>query len=379
MSWYSSKVERDLARWQSAGWVSEDGASAIRAELAARKPVLGAAGVLAVLGAVLFGFAVISFVAANWEEMSKLARLVLLIGTLWGCYAGAGWLFARGLPAFAHAAVLAGVAVFGASIMLVAQMYHMDGSPPAAVLLWALGALLAAGLVRSAPALAATFVLLAVWSSWERGLSGTAHGIFLLPWAAAAGVAAWLRWRPGLHLAALSLAAWLVPLGYLIRDRHDHWAVAVIGIAVALAAVVAAPQIDRHIRASRAVFAYAVAVAFAGLFIMQFVDDLIDPRTVELTLGQFVGLAALTLALLVAAMFWALHTDNRGALWIAYIAFAVEIFAIYVRMLGTLLNTSLFFLIAALIVSALAWVAYRLHQHQAAAPGAATNARGAAA
>src|SRR5688500_6869200 len=129
MSWYRTKVERDLARWQSAGWVSEAGAAAIRAELAARKPALGAAGVLAILGAVLFGFAVISFVAANWDDMSKLARLVLLTAALWGCYAGAGWLFARGLAAFAHAAVLAGVAVFGASIMLVAQMYHMDGSP----------------------------------------------------------------------------------------------------------------------------------------------------------------------------------------------------------------------------------------------------------
>jgi uncharacterized membrane protein len=50
----------------------------------------------------------------------------------------------------------------------------------------------------------------------------------------------------------------------------------------------------------------------------------------------------------------------------------VEIFAIYVRMLVTLLNTSLFFLVAAVIVSALAWAAYRLHQRQAGATGVAT-------
>jgi uncharacterized membrane protein len=147
--------------------------------------------------------------------------------------------------------------------------------------------------------------------------------------------------------------------------------VAAIGIAAAVAAVAAAPQIDRTVRSSHAVFAYGVAVAFAGLFIMQFVDDLIDSRTVPLTLRQFVGLAALTLALLVAAMYWALRSDNRGALWIGYVAFAVEIFAIYARMLGTLLNTSLFFLVAALIVSALAWAAYRLHRHQSAVAGAA--------
>jgi uncharacterized membrane protein len=70
-------------------------------------------------------------------------------------------------------------------------------------------------------------------------------------------------------------------------------------------------------------------------------------------------------------MFWALTSDNRGALWLGYIAFAVEVFAIYIRMLGTLLDTSLFFLIAALIVSALAWLAYRLRQREAPAARAA--------
>ena len=45
--------------------------------------------------------------------------------------------------------MLGGIAVYGASIMLIAQMYHMEGNPPDAVLMWALGALLAAVLVRS--------------------------------------------------------------------------------------------------------------------------------------------------------------------------------------------------------------------------------------
>jgi uncharacterized membrane protein len=371
MSWYRTRVERDLAHWQSAGWVSETGASAIRADLAARKPVLGAASVLAILGAVLFGFAVMSFVAANWTAMSKLARLILLLAALWACYGGAAWLFGRQLAAFAHATVLGGIAVYGASIMLIAQMYHMDGNAPDAVLMWALGTLLAAVLVPSTPALGAAFVLLAVWSGWERALSQTAHWPFLVPWAAAAVAAAWLRWRPGLHLAALSLVAWLVPLGYFVLDRHAHWLVAATGVAAALATVAAGPAIDRWTRSSQAIFAYAVAVAFTGLFHMQFINDLFDPRVARLTLGEFVALAGVTLALLVAAMFWALRTDNRGALWVGYAAFAVEIFAIYVRMLGTLLNTSLFFLIAALIVSGLAWAAYRLHRRQLAATGAA--------
>jgi uncharacterized membrane protein len=170
--WYGQKIERDLNRWQAAGWISESGSAAIRADLASRKPPFGAAAILAMLGAVLFGFAIMSFVAANWNVMSKLARLMLLLSTLWACYGGAAYLFRRQLPMFAQAAVLGGVAVYGASIMLIAQMYHMEGSPPDAVLLWALGALLAAVLVPSAAALAAAFVLIVVWTWWS-GRSAT--------------------------------------------------------------------------------------------------------------------------------------------------------------------------------------------------------------
>ena len=68
---------------------------------------------------------------------------------------------------------------------MIAQMYHMEGNPPDAVLTWAMGALLAVALVRSGPALAATFVLLTFWSCYERGLTNTAHWEFLAAWAAA--------------------------------------------------------------------------------------------------------------------------------------------------------------------------------------------------
>jgi uncharacterized membrane protein len=366
-------VERDVARWQAAGWVSDAGAAAIRAELAARRAAVGAAEVLAILAAVLLGFAVMSFVAANWNAMSKLARLLLLLAALWACYGGVAYLFARQLGVFAHAAVLGGIAVYGASIMLIAQMYHMDGNAPDAMLAWGLGALLAALLVRSNAALGAAFVLLAVWTGWERSLSWDAHWLFLGPWAAAAAVAAWLGWRPGLHLAALSLAIWLAPLGYYVLDRHAHWLVAVIGAGVALvAAALGEGGIERRMRVSQAMFAYGVVVAFAGLFIIQFIDDrAIFGGIRTQPIGELAALAALTLVLLVAAMYWALATDNRGALWLGYVAFTLQIFALYWKMLGTLLNTSLFFLIAALIVSVLAWAAYRLHQRQTPAREAA--------
>jgi uncharacterized membrane protein len=371
--WYGRKVERDLERWRTAGWINDTGVAAIRADLASRKPPFGAAAILAMLGAVLFGFAVMSFVAANWTAMPKLVRLLLLLVTLWGCYGGAAWLLTRNLAMFAQAAVLAGIAVYGASIMLISQMYHMDGSPPDAVLLWALGALLAAVLVPSPAALAATYMLLVVWTCWERGLAQSAHWIFLLPWAAATVAAAWLRWRPGLHLAAVSFIAWLLPLGFLVGDHHAHWIAILGGIAVAATMAVWADTVDAYIPASPAAFTYAIAVAFSGLFIMQFIDVRgTFAADAQGSIGRLVVLAIISIALLLGAMLWSIRTDNKPALWVAYAAFAVEIFTLYSNTIGTLLNTSLFFFIAAIIVSALAYAAYRLHLRKPAA-GAATG------
>jgi len=363
MSWYRHKVERDLARWQAAGWVSETGAGAIRADLVSRKSPFGVAPIFAMLGAILFGCAVMTFVAAHWTGMSKLTRLALLLAGLWACYAAAFGLFRRQLDVFAHAAVLGGIAIFGASIMLIAQMYHMEGNPPDAVLTWALGALLTTVLVRSPAALAATFVLAVVWSSYERSLGEAAHWQFLPLWGATAVAAAWLGWRPGLHLAAISLIIWLIPLGFFLLDHHAHWIVAAVGALAALGAAAAGPAIDRRIAASGALFAYAVIVAFAGLYVPAFVDQSLFYRAPDAPWTmQLVLLAVLTLALLLAAMLWALRTGNRGALWLAYGGFALEVFSLYVKTFGTLLDTSLFFLVAALVVSALAWAAYKLHR-----------------
>ena len=88
MSLYRTRVERDLKRWQELGFVTEAGVGAIRGDLAKSRSAFGAAQLFALLGAVLFGFAIMSFVAANWDAMSKLARLTLLLVTLWACYAG---------------------------------------------------------------------------------------------------------------------------------------------------------------------------------------------------------------------------------------------------------------------------------------------------
>jgi uncharacterized membrane protein len=359
---YRSFVDRDLQRWQAAGWVTAEGAAAIRADLAQSRRGPNLAGVLAVLGAVLLGFAAMSFVAANWDALSKLARLALLMGGLWASYGGAALLFQRGLDGFAHAAVLLGIAVYGAAIMLIAQMYHIEGNPPDAVLWWAIGALVAGLALQSNPALAAALVLFCVWSGWETALRDTVHWPFLLGWAAVAGGVALTRWVAGLHLLSLALSAWIIALGYKLGDGHAHGLVVLIGLALCGISVAAGPAIDRIRRVSGALLGYGMTIAFAGLFALQFIEKTTD--------RGLLALGAFTLALLIAALAWGWAKGHRAALWLAYCGFSVEIFALYAKKLGTLMSTSAFFLVAGLMVVALSVLAYQVHNRTGPRPEA---------
>ena len=75
---YRARLDGDLERWRQAGWVTAEGALAIRAELASRAARFGLPQVLALLGGVLLCFAAMTFVASNWQALSKLARLAIL-------------------------------------------------------------------------------------------------------------------------------------------------------------------------------------------------------------------------------------------------------------------------------------------------------------
>jgi uncharacterized membrane protein len=353
---YKKRLARDLERWRANGWVSEDAHAAILADVAVSGRAFSLPSALGILASVLFGFAAISFVAAHWEDMPRLGRLALLLFSIWTGYGIAGWLAGRGHQMFADAAILFSVAMFGASIMLISQMYNISGDPTDGVLMWWIGALFAGVLLRSNPALALAMVLVCVWSGMETSERNEVHWPFLIGWAAVTAAFAWQRWRAGLHLSALALTFFVVSLGYLLEKGHDHALVAIVGVLAAAAAVGVDKAIPAYDHVAAPVLAYAAAVAFAGLYALQFFED---P-----TLSTLVALATLTLVLLLGAISYALGTGNRGVLWIGYIAFSLEILSIYWKTGGSILNPSVFFLVAALIVAGLAYMALRLAQRR---------------
>lgn len=351
---YGRRLENDLARWRDAGWVTPEGDAAIRAEIAAARLPFGLSGALAVLGVVLLGFATMSFVAANWQEMSKLARLLLLALLLVGAYGAGGMLLERRMTGFGHAALLFGVAVFGASIMLIAQMYHIEGNPPDALLTWMLGALGTGVLVGSNPSLGAAMLLAGLWSGWETSQTMAVHLGFLPAWAAITAAMVWREWRAGLMLSAVAIASWTIALGYLLNGGHAHEFVVLIGLLVAGCGLVLAYSGKAFPAEPALLIGTGMAIAFAGLFALQFIE--------RPPLGALTLLAVLTLGALLAAIVWGSRKGYGSILWLGYAGFSIEVLGIYFKTIGTLMGSSLFFLLTGLVVLALAALAWQLHE-----------------
>lgn len=351
---YKKRLTRDLTRWREAGWLTSEAETRIVEELARSGREVGLASALGILASVLLGFAVVSFVAAHWAEMPRGARLGLILSLIWIGYAAAGYLASRGAAKLADAAILFSSAVFGSGIALISQMYHIDGHPPDGVLLWGLGSFLAGAALRSNPALALSMVLFALWTAMEMAASGRVHWPFLAAWLAVSAAFAWQRWQPGVHLSGLAMTVFVISLGFFINNGHAHEIVVAIGLLAAAMSITAMKSWPETDWVAAPALGYAIVAAYAGLFALQFIEDI--------STNRLILLAAITLLGLLGAIAYGLYSGHRGSLWLGYIGFSIEILSVYWKTVGTLLDTSLFFLVAGGIVAALAYMAYRLAQ-----------------
>ena len=220
---YRRRIARDLPAWVARGWVAPERADALLASIPGGDLRDRLPAIVAVFGAILLALGAMSFVAANWNGISRLLRLTLLFGALWGAFGGAVWLKSRRWSVLYEAAVILGCGIFGANIMLIAQMYHIDRHYPDGIMIWGLGTLLAAGLSRSVGAVVFGFGLLALWTAIESTeFTWPVHWPFLVAWFAAAWLVWYERWTLGINAAALALFAWVI-FSTVALDNYLRW------------------------------------------------------------------------------------------------------------------------------------------------------------
>lgn len=232
---YRKRLEADLGRWVGEGLVSPESAAAIRRSLAQEGGGFKLPALLGLFGGLLIASSVSAFVAANWEEIPRIVKLVMVLLAV-ACTLGiAARLESRGSTNGADAAATCGTLIFAAGVALVGQMYHLPTDWPGGALLIAIGALIVAFLLRSSGALVIALVGIAAWGGgrWDER-EANAHLLFWLPFLPALWLAAARHNRLVHHLAALILLGWFATLpGQYSLFRFDYGLLAY-GLAVSV-------------------------------------------------------------------------------------------------------------------------------------------------
>lgn len=208
---FSQRLAQELPQWVERGWVQrgaeQDILAYVESQHTGNERMVVA---LTLMGVLLLGSGIITFFAAHWAGMSKLVKLLVLFGGMSGAYMAAGVAAARGkLPRVSQSLWLLGVILFGANIMLIAQIYNIDSHYPNGVLLWALGGLLVACVIPAQTALAAAIALAVLWTGMESlDFNRHFHWPFLLFWLACLPLIYRHSWLRALHLALIGLLLW---------------------------------------------------------------------------------------------------------------------------------------------------------------------------
>lgn len=412
---YRQRLEADLVKWVADGVISGDAAHSIRKARFAEEAVSRLPGIFAMLGALMLAASVSAFVAANWQEIPRLVRLVGILTLIAACFPVALQLGRRGMPLGTEAAVTFAALCFGAGVALVGQMYHLPGDWPAGAMLVAIGAVVAAALTGQSGPLVIAFAAMTAWSfgRFDEEQWRVIHWSFLLLFVPSFALALGRENRLVAHSAILALSVWLATLlwtqagaSYDLRPFDGGIAITVAYMAIGLLALdrdwpaefrallpwgawtfgvllcfeiefaLETTRVGWHAMDARVGFAYGAAViALAALAVLArdrdkgrlvIIASCAIGLTIPLILAGGPGIPARVLvpvAVLISAVAMVvggLLTGLRTFVIVGYAVFGVSILILLWRTVGTLLGQSLFFLVAGVVLLGLAIGARRL-------------------
>ena len=172
-----------LKRWQSAGVLDAEAAARIRAWESTQATTVGSAApdarkeaqaegmawqgrVALILGGILLASGVILFVSAHWDQLGEGMRYLLVMAMVAVFHLG-GAIARQKYKALSTTLHAVGTILTGGAIALVGQIFNIQEHWPAAVLMWAIAALLGWILLRDQAQQTLTLLLFPAWLMCE--------------------------------------------------------------------------------------------------------------------------------------------------------------------------------------------------------------------
>lgn len=219
MIFYKNFLADELAKWREDGLISDEAAR----KIAARYDIdLSGANerrsfILKLVAYLFLALSLFTLVGANWEELPRAVRLIIVLGILAAVNFSGVWAQKNGKETQATTLFFLGNFCYGAAIVLVAQIYHLGEHMPNGVLLWAVGALALGLATRKSIIALQALVLGLIWFLMEFEFSGVSHGFLLFIVACAA-----VLWRDDSRLltAALFASVFAYIVSFVLYQRY---------------------------------------------------------------------------------------------------------------------------------------------------------------
>ncbi len=166
----SLTAEQALDHWQEKGLLTAKKAAELRSNLHTDKDIPNKAlAIFSGIGAILVGLGVILFISSNWDAMSPTLKVIILMAGMLGTGVAGYWLqYIKDYEKTGTALQFVNVLIFGASIFLVAQIYHLQLTFWWGALLWFLGTAYMAYVLSSRMHIWLSVPLLILFLGWLR-------------------------------------------------------------------------------------------------------------------------------------------------------------------------------------------------------------------
>jgi len=165
----SSLDDKLISDWVSREVITQAQADTMQADLKAGKKANTSNKLiiaLSTIGAVLLGIGAIMFIASNWQEIPRIGKQAIMIGSTFAALLTGFYLqyFKKNLPKVGASLIFLSALLFGATIALLGQMYHVPANASRLIFVWLIAILPLTYFAKTGPLAALTAVLSLLWA-----------------------------------------------------------------------------------------------------------------------------------------------------------------------------------------------------------------------
>ena len=231
---FTDRLFTEMKGWVNDGLIDHSQEQKIRSRYARPEPekptavskekTINAAKIVITLAAILLAAGIILFYASNWRKMPPVLKLIQIFILIFSVY-GSAFFFLdekRKMPLLGSALLVLGIVSYGAGIMLISQIYHINAHPANGVLAWAAGALIVSAAAKNRWGYGLSLALFFIWNMMEAS-AGSACYAFIAPLLIIGYIFYRIRSKAGFACTAVLFCFYLCQILFYLTAKYGRY------------------------------------------------------------------------------------------------------------------------------------------------------------